>query len=73
MLAGEHQISGLTSRRLQRLLLKWTRSQIGRGLHGEPPSGLEFVTSIETLRASLRSRTVRVNPQVCTRRLAGEG
>lgn len=30
VLAGEHQISGLTSRRLQRLLSGWTRSQIGR-------------------------------------------
>jgi len=30
VLAGEHQISGLTSRRLQRLLPHWTRSQIGR-------------------------------------------
>jgi len=30
VLAGEHQISGLTSRRLQRLLPQWTRSQIGR-------------------------------------------
>jgi hypothetical protein len=30
VLAGEHQISGLTSRRLQRLLPAWTRSQIGR-------------------------------------------
>ena len=30
VLAGEHQISGLTSRRLQHLLPAWTRSQIGR-------------------------------------------
>lgn len=30
VLAGEHHISGLTSRRLQRLLPQWTRSQIGR-------------------------------------------
>ena len=30
VLAGEYQISGLTSRRLQRLLPQWTRSQIGR-------------------------------------------
>ena len=30
VLAGEHQISGLTSRRLQRLLPDWTRSQIAR-------------------------------------------
>lgn len=30
VLAGEHQISGLTHRRLQRLLPAWTRSQIGR-------------------------------------------
>jgi len=30
VLAGEHHISGLTSRRLQRLLPRWTRSQIGR-------------------------------------------
>ena len=30
VLAGEHQISGLTSRRLQRLLPQWTRSQIAR-------------------------------------------
>jgi hypothetical protein len=30
VLAGEHQISGLTNRRLQRLLPGWTRSQIGR-------------------------------------------
>lgn len=30
VLAGEHQISGLTSRRLQRLLPQWTRNQIGR-------------------------------------------
>ena len=30
VLAAEHQISGLTSRRLQRLLPRWTRSQIGR-------------------------------------------
>ena len=30
MLAGEHQISGLTSRRLQRLLPDWPRSRIGR-------------------------------------------
>jgi hypothetical protein len=29
-LAGEHQLSGLSSRRLQRLLPQWTRSQIGR-------------------------------------------
>lgn len=31
-LAGEHQISGLSSRRLQRLLPQWTRNQIGRRL-----------------------------------------
>jgi hypothetical protein len=30
VLAGEHHISGLTSRRRQRLLPRWTRSQIGR-------------------------------------------
>jgi hypothetical protein len=30
VLAGEHQISGLTSRRLQQRLPQWTRSQIGR-------------------------------------------
>ena len=30
VLAGEHQISGLTSRRLQRVLPTWTRSQIAR-------------------------------------------
>jgi hypothetical protein len=30
VLAGEHHLSGLTSRRLQRLLPQWTRSQIGR-------------------------------------------
>lgn len=30
VLAGQHQISGLTSRRLQRLLPTWTRAQIGR-------------------------------------------
>ncbi|MBE0540184.1 MAG: MarR family transcriptional regulator [Verrucomicrobia bacterium] len=30
VLAGEHQISGVTSRRLQRLLPGWTRSQIAR-------------------------------------------
>lgn len=30
VLAGEYQISGLTSRRLQRLLPDWTRSQIAR-------------------------------------------
>jgi hypothetical protein len=30
VLAGEHHISGLTSRRLQRQLPHWTRSQIGR-------------------------------------------
>jgi hypothetical protein len=30
VLAGEHQISGLTSRQLQRLLPDWTRSQIAR-------------------------------------------
>jgi hypothetical protein len=30
VLAGEHHISGLTSRRLQRLLPDWTRSQIAR-------------------------------------------
>jgi hypothetical protein len=30
VLAGEHHISGLTSRRLQRLLPQWTRSPIGR-------------------------------------------
>jgi len=30
VLAGEHHISGLTSRRLQRLLPQWTRSYIGR-------------------------------------------
>ena len=30
VLAGEHHISGLTSRRLQRRLPQWTRSQIGR-------------------------------------------
>ena len=30
VLAGEHQISGLSSRRLQRLLPQWTRHQIGR-------------------------------------------
>ena len=30
VLAGEHQISGLTSRRLQRRLPDWTRSQIAR-------------------------------------------
>lgn len=30
VLAGEHHISGLTSRRLQRLLPQWTCSQIGR-------------------------------------------
>lgn len=30
VLAGEHQISGLTSRRLRRLLPTWTRSQIAR-------------------------------------------
>jgi hypothetical protein len=30
VLAGEHHISGLSSRRLQRLLPQWTRSQIGR-------------------------------------------
>ena len=30
VLAGQHQISGLTSRRLQRLLPDWTRSQIAR-------------------------------------------
>lgn len=30
VLAGEHQISGLSSRRRQRLLPQWTRSQIGR-------------------------------------------
>jgi hypothetical protein len=30
VLAGEHQVSGLSSRRLQRLLPQWTRSQVGR-------------------------------------------
>jgi hypothetical protein len=30
VLAGEHQISGVTSRRLQRVLPTWTRSQIAR-------------------------------------------
>lgn len=30
VLAGEHHISGLSSRRLQRLLPQWTRRQIGR-------------------------------------------
>jgi hypothetical protein len=30
VLAGEHQISGVTNRRLQRLLPDWTRSQIAR-------------------------------------------
>lgn len=30
VLSGEHHISGLSSRRLQRLLPQWTRRQIGR-------------------------------------------
>jgi hypothetical protein len=34
VLAGEHQISGLTSRRLQRLLPDWTRSRIARLYRG---------------------------------------
>lgn len=55
-LAGEHQISGLTSRRLQRLLPRWTRSQIGRLLRRLRWHGLiKKVGNLQGLRAEFRS------------------
>jgi len=47
VLAGEHQTSGVTSRRLQRLLPTWTRSQIARLLRRLRLHGLSKLAGLK--------------------------